>query len=97
VPDNVMGHDGSPVTDAAACAVQVTVDPDNTPFAVPEIRKSPAQVALKVPLAVLPVCCVTFHLKSVHVLAPGITFADVQFPSSALTPVAEGLSVLLRS
>ena len=78
-------------------AFHVTVDPDSVPLAVPATLRSPAQVALNVPLAVLPVCCVTFHLKSVQALADGTRLDEVQLPSSAATPVADGPSVLVRS
>jgi hypothetical protein len=64
-----MAHAGSDSTDAVAAAFHATVDPDRVALAVPATFKSPAQVALNVPLAVLPVCCVAFHLKSVQVLA----------------------------
>ena len=55
------------------------------------------QVALNVPLAVLPVCCVTFQLKSVQALADGMRLDDVQLPSNPATPVADGPVVLVRS
>ena len=70
VPFSVIGQ-FTPAIVPVAWAFQVTVDPFNVPLAVPLIFKSPAQVALNVPLAVLPLCCVTFHLKSEHVLTEG--------------------------
>jgi hypothetical protein len=97
VPFSVIAHDGRFGTDAVAFAFHVTLEPDSVPFAVPETFRSPVQVALNVPLAVLPVCCVTFHLKSVHALAVGMTFADVQLPRSPAMPVADGPVVLFRS
>ena len=42
------------------------------------------------PLAVLPVCCVTFHLKSEQALATGRGCDEVQLPRSAATPLADG-------
>lgn len=93
----MTGQDGRFGTDAVACAFHVTTLPDSVPFAVPDTRRSPAHVALNVPLAVFPVCCVTFQRKSVHVLAVAASVDEVQFPSSAATPVAVGLNVLFRS
>ena len=84
-------------TDAVACAVHVTVEPESVPLAVPDTLRSPLQVALNVPLAEFPVCCVTFHLKSLHESALGTRLAELQLPRSAETPVAEGSSVLFCS
>src|SRR5262245_7244022 len=97
VPESVIGHAGRFGTDAVACAFQVIVDPDSVPLAVPETFKSPAQVALNAPLAVFPVCCVTFHLKSLHAAAAGTRLDDDQLPRSPATPVLEGPVTLLRS
>ena len=52
--------------------------------------RSPAQLALNDPFAVVAVCSVTFHLKSVQVLGVGINVDDVQLPSSELLPDALG-------
>ena len=97
VPLSVMGHAGSPGTDAVAAAFHATVDPDKVPLAVPATFKPPAHVALNVPLAVLPVSCVTFHLKSVQALAVEARLDEVQLPTNAAPPVVEGPSVLVRS
>ena len=97
MPVSAIGHDGNAGTDAVACAFQVTVAPDSVPLAVPDIFRSQVQVALNVPLAVLPVCWVTFHLKSEQALDDGTRFDDVQFPRSADTPVSDGPIVLVRS
>ena len=37
----------------------------------------------------------TFHLKSVHDDAEGITLAEAHVPMSALTPAVEGLVIVL--
>jgi hypothetical protein len=92
-----MGHDGKPGTDAVPCAVHVTFEPDSMPLAVPETRTSPGQLALNVPLALVPVCCVTFHRKSVQAPGAGTTLEDVQLPRSAAVPVVDGPTVLVRS
>jgi hypothetical protein len=65
------------------------------PCAVPETFKSPAQVALNEPFALVAVCSVAFHLKSEQVDGEGITLdADAQLPINALT-AAVGLVVVL--
>jgi hypothetical protein len=69
-------------------------EPLSVPLAVPLTRRSFAHVALNNPLARAGVCSVTFHVKSVHVLAEGMMFADDQVPISALTPLEVGASVL---
>jgi hypothetical protein len=97
VPDSAIAQDGSPGTDAVAWAVQVTVDPERVPVAVPLIFRSPVHVALNVPLALLPVCCVTVHVKSEQALDDGIGFEDVQVPSNAAAPVGDGPVVVERS
>jgi hypothetical protein len=64
---------------------------------VPATFRLPAQVALNVPLALVAVCSVAFHLKSEHVDAEGITLdAETQLPISALTPAALGLVVVVE-
>ena len=64
---------------------------------IPDTLRSPLQVALNVPLAVFPVCCVTFHLKSLHASAAWNEVAELQLPRSAETPVAEVERALARS
>jgi hypothetical protein len=87
-----MAHDGRPAVTALAFADQLIAVPVSVPVAVPETFKSPAQDALNDPLADEGVCCVGFHLKSVHVEGDGITLAlvEAQLPISAATPVEEG-------
>lgn len=62
----------------------------NAPWAVPVTFRSLAQLALKNPRALVAVCSVTFHLKSVHELGAGIRFEEDQLPSSELLPAAVG-------
>ena len=76
-------------------ALQFTVAPFNVPWAVPETFKSFAHVALKDPLALVDVCSLAFHLKSVHDEGEGTLLADAHVPISALTPPADGLVVVL--
>jgi hypothetical protein len=97
VPDKVIGQEVSPGAEAFPCAVQVIVDPLNTPRAVPLSLRSPAHVALNDPPADVDVWSVTSHLKSVQLLAEGIRFDDDQLPARALTPVADGPRLLLCS
>jgi len=52
--------------------------------------RSPGHVAVKDPLAEVAVCSLTFHTKSVHVLGVGMSWDDVQLPSSELLPAAVG-------
>ena len=71
-------------------------DPLSTPCAVPATFRSPAQVALNEPLALVAVCSVGFHLKSEQLETAGITLdADAQVPINALTPAEVGLVVVL--
>ena len=72
-------------------------EPFRVPWAVPTTFRSPAQVALNDPLAVVAVCSVGFHLKSAQLEGDGITLdeAEAQVPISAATPVALGLVVVL--
>src|SRR4029450_6682914 len=87
VPVSETAHAGSPGALAVPCAFQLITEPLSVPCAVPESFRSLAHVALNEPRALLPVCSVTFHLKSVQVLGDGTTLAEVQLPSSAATPV----------
>ena len=99
VPVSEMAQDVRPGAVAFPCALQEIVDGVCiTPCAMPETFRSPAQVALNVPFAVVAVFSDTFHLKSVHVLGVGIRLEEVQFPNSALVPATVGLvGVLLWS
>jgi hypothetical protein len=79
-------------------AVHVMVLTVRVPDAVPATFRLPAHVALNEPFAVVAVCSVAFHLKSVQVEAAGIALdavAEVQDPISAVTPVEVGLVVVL--
>ena len=79
-------------------AVHVIVLPVSVPDAVPATFRLPAQVALNEPFAVVAVCSVAFHLKSVQVEPAGITLdavAEVQDPIRALTPDEVGAVVVL--
>jgi hypothetical protein len=62
----------------------------NEPWALPATFKSPAQVALKLPLALVDVCSVTDHLKSVHELGDGIRLFELHVPISEPLPAALG-------
>src|SRR5574339_184162 len=97
VPVSVMAHDGRPGAAAVPCAVQLIAEPTRKARAVPVTWRLPAHVALNAPLALLPDCSVTSHLKSVHVEAAGMMLPDVQLPTSALRPEALGPTVLSRS
>ena len=71
--------------------------PLSAPDAVPCSFKLPGHVALNDPVAEVPDCSVALHLKSEHVVAPGIAFADadVQLPIKAANPVALGAVVVV--
>jgi hypothetical protein len=98
VPASVMAHDERLGAVAFPAAVHAIVEPLSVPSAVPATFKSFAHVALNDPFAVVAVCSVTFHLKSVQDEGDGTTDADVQLPIKALTPEAEGpVSVLVCS
>lgn len=93
-----MSHDVRPGADALPFAFHAIVDPLIVPSAVPATLSSPAHVALNDPFALVVVCSVTFHLKSVHVLGDGMMLAEDQLPISAPTPTADGpVMLLLRS
>ena len=82
---------------AVPLADHATVDPVSVPAAVPCTFSPPAQFALNEPFAVVDVCSVAFHLKSVHVEAAGIVLdvADAHVPMSAATPVELGLVIVV--
>ena len=67
-------------------ALHVIVDPLSVPCAVPDTFRLFAHVALNDPFALVDVCSVTFHLKSVQLDGDGMIVADVQLPIRALTP-----------
>src|SRR4051812_44020384 len=92
-----MVHDGRPAAVAAPSALHSMTEPLNVPRAVPFSFSCPAQVALNDPDALVPVCSVTFHTKSVHVLAEGIRLLELHVPPSALRPVAVGPMLSLCS
>jgi hypothetical protein len=104
VPVRVTGQEVRPGVAAFAVAVQFTWPlVVNAPWAVPDSWRPPAQDALKAPRALVPVCSLAFHLKSVHELGAGIRFdavrLDDQLPISALLPPAAAgpVSELSRS
>src|SRR5215207_4681181 len=91
VPVRVIVQDVSPGAVALPAALQVRLmGLVSVPWAVPLSFSSPAHVALKFPFAVVAVCSVTSHLKSVHALGDGIRFDDVQLPRNAPLPAADG-------
>lgn len=97
VPVSVMTHDVRPGPVALPFAFKlIAVGEVNVPSAAPVNFRSPAQLALNEPLAVVVVCSVTFHLKSVQVFGDGIRLDEVQLPSSELLPASLGPVVELR-
>lgn len=96
VPVSVIGHDGTLGPDALPDAFHAIVDPFSDPSAVPVTSRLLAQVALNDPFAVVDVCSVTDHLKSVHEEADGATLADAHDPINALTPGEDGLVMELE-
>src|SRR5688500_7083767 len=91
VPVSLMAQDVSPGAVALPSALQAIAAADvNAPSAVPVNFRSPAHVAVNAPFADVPVCSLTFHLKSVQVLGVGIKVDEVQFPIRALFPAAVG-------
>jgi hypothetical protein len=90
VPLSVIAHDGDPGAFAFPVALHMIVDPLNDPCAVPLTFRSFAHVALNDPFAVVAVCSVTLHLKSVHDEGDGTTVADDHVPISALMPEVDG-------
>ncbi len=99
VPFSLIGQVVSPGAAAFPSAVQAMAAAEvKAPCAVPVNFRSPAHVALKEPLAEVPLCSLTFHLKSTHVLGLGMSVDEVQLPSSELFPPADGdVSELSRS
>jgi len=76
---------------AVPAALHVTVVPMSEPIADPDTFKSPGQVALNEPLALVAVCSVGVHLKSVQLDAVGIMLAsavDCQLPIIDATVLA---------
>lgn len=88
VPDRAIAHDGTDGVDAVAFADHAMVDPLIVPWAVPLTFRSPAQVALNAPFAVVAVISVGVHLKFVQLDGDGtmLVEADVHVPIRALTP-----------
>ena len=96
VPVSVIAHNGT----AGACdtpvADQLITVPLSVPCAVPATFRSPAQLALNEPFALVAVCSVGDHLKSEQLATGGIALdADAHVPINALTPAAVGLVVVL--
>src|SRR5689334_18273032 len=76
---------------AVPAALQVTVVPVSEPIAEPDTFKSPAQVALNEPFALVAVCSVGVHLKSVQLDGDGMMPApavDCQLPIIDATVLA---------
>ena len=97
MPPSVKGQDTASAARAVPSAIQFTADPVSVPRAVPASLTFPAHVALKVPLALAPVCSATFHLKSLQLAAEGRpAAAEVQVPTSGLAPDGP-VTVLFRS
>ena len=92
VPVSEIAHDGRSGAVAVPCADQSIV-PDglSVPCAVPASFSVLAQVAVKFPRAVVAVCSVTVHLKSVQLLGVGMMVDDVQTPIRAPVPIGDGL------
>jgi hypothetical protein len=90
VPVSVIGHDGTLGPDAFPDAFHAIVDPVSDPSAVPVTSRLLAHVALNDPFAVVDVCSVTDHLKSVHEDGDGARLADAHDPIRALTPGDDG-------
>lgn len=96
VPVSATAHDVSPGAVAFAWPLQLIVpDVVKWPSAVPFTFRSPAQVALNAPFALIGVCSDTFHLKSLQELGAGIRFDEVQLPISELLPATVGAVGLL--
>jgi hypothetical protein len=96
VPVSEIAHEVRPGAVAFPLAVQeINVGFCMTPSAVPATFRSPAHVALNDPFALVAVCSVAFHLKSVHELGVGMIVDEVQLPMSALMPLAVGEVTLL--
>lgn len=99
VPVSLIAQEVSPGAVAFPSAVQAIAAAEvKEPCAVPVNLKSPGQLALNEPFADVPVCSVTFHLKSVQVPGVGTSEDEVQLPMRALFPPADGeVSELPRS
>lgn len=92
VPLSEMGQSDTVGLVPIAVAVHVSVEPDRTPCAVPEIAMLPRHVAVNDPETVLSWIAVTIHWKFVHVF--GIIVVDEtddQTPLIACTPVTDGV------
>ena len=96
MPVNEIGQDGRSGAVAVPVPDHVIVVPLSVPCAVPDTFNVPEHVALNDPLALLPVCSVTFQWKSVHDEGDGMMLLEDHAPISALTPEAVGpVSVLV--
>jgi hypothetical protein len=85
-----MGHELTPGALALPTADQTIDEPLSDPCAIPLTFKSFAHVALNDPFAIVEVCSVTVHLKSVQEEADGATLVEDHVPMSALRPDADG-------
>lgn len=91
VPLSATAHDVSPGAVALAVPLHAIVPAVvKLPCAVPATLRSPAQLALKFPLAEVADCSVTLHTKFVQEAGDGIRLLEVQVPSMALLPAAVG-------
>ena len=91
VPLSETAQEVKPGAVALAVPLQAMVaEVVNAPCAVPLSFRSPAQLALKFPLALVAVCSVTFHLKSVHESGDGMRLPDDQLPRRAPLPAMPG-------
>ncbi len=100
VPVSLMAQEVRPGAVALPSADQAMAELEvNAPCATPVSFRSPGQVALNDPFAVVPVCSVTSHLNAVQVLGVGMREeAEAQLPIRALLPPAEGeVGELVRS
>src|SRR4051812_38698917 len=91
VPLSVIAQEVRPGPVAFPCALHlIEVESVNDPSAVPVNFRSPGQVALNDPFALLGVCSETFHTKFVQVLGVGMSVEELQLPSIALFPATDG-------
>src|SRR6059036_564197 len=92
------GDCGRPAPVAVPLAPHAITVPVSDPDAVPAYA-TPPQLALKYPFAVVPVCSVAFHLKSLQVDGDGITpvalLTDCQLPIRAWTPLVGVVGAVL--
>jgi hypothetical protein len=97
VPVSVIVHDETIGVDAVPLASHEITSPDKVPRAVPSSFRSPAQVALNDPAALVAVRSVTFHLKSAQDEGEGITLDDPHDPASVDKAVPGAIVELFSS